>query len=191
MTKLETVKLKLQATGLKIGLKIGLKHELPNKEARRNMATHEPDELLTIGEMSRRTGVAVSALRYYESLGMIASVRTSGNQRRFPRHMLRRVSLITMGKRLGISLEDVQEAFASVPLESTPTHEDWQRASRAWKRQLEERRRSIERLERELTGCIGCGCLSMKACALLNPDDTLAHAGPGPQRLEGGETEEA
>ena len=77
MTKLETVKLKLQATGLKIGLKIGLKHELPNKEARRNMATHEPDELLTIGEMSRRTGVAVSALRYYESLGMIASVRTS------------------------------------------------------------------------------------------------------------------
>lgn len=154
------------------------------------MATHEPDELLTIGEMSRRTGVAVSALRYYESLGMIASVRTSGNQRRFPRHMLRRVSLITMGKRLGISLEDVQEAFASVPLESTPTHEDWQRASRAWKRQLEERRRRIERLERELTGCIGCGGLSMKACALLNPDDALAYAGPGPQRLEGADADE-
>lgn len=103
--------------------------------------------------------------------------------------MLRRISLISIGKRLGIALEDIQEAFASVPLESTPSHDDWQRASRAWKRQLEERRRRIEGLERELTGCIGCGCLSMKACALLNPDDALADAGPGPQRLEGTDEE--
>lgn len=153
------------------------------------MASHEPDELLTIGEMSRRTGVAVSALRYYESLGMITSIRTNGNQRRFARHMLRRVSLISIGKRLGIALEDIQDAFASVPLENTPSHEEWQRASRAWKHQLEERRRSIERLERELTGCIGCGCLSMKACALLNPDDALADVGPGPQRLESADEE--
>jgi len=145
---------------------------------------HDPEELLTIGEMSRRTGVAVSALRYYEELGLIASLRTVGNQRRFPRHMLRRVSLISVAKNLGIPLDDVHEAFESVPLDRTPSHEDWQRASRAWKRQLEERRRRLERLEHELTGCIGCGCLSMKACALLNPDDALAATGTGPRRLE-------
>ena len=145
---------------------------------------HQPDDLLTIGEMSQRTGVAPSALRYYEELGLIASIRTSGNQRRYPRHMLRLVSLISVAKRLGISLTDVQEAFDCVPLDCTPSHADWQRASRRWKRQLEERRRSIEQLERELTGCIGCGCLSMKACALLNPDDTLGSTGTGPRRLE-------
>lgn len=146
--------------------------------------SHDPEELLTIGEMSRRTGVAVSALRYYEELGLIASLRTVGNQRRFPRHMLRRVSLISVAKNLGIPLEDVHEAFESVPLDRTPSHEDWQRASRAWKRQLEERRQRLERLEHELTGCIGCGCLSMKACALLNPEDALASTGTGPRRLE-------
>ena len=145
---------------------------------------HAPDEQLTIGEMSRRTGVAVSALHFYETLNLIASTRTSGNQRRYPRHMLRRVSLITVSKRLGIPLADVQEAFADVPLIETPSHEDWQRASRRWKRDLERRREGIERLERELTGCIGCGCLSMKACGLLNPDDALGSQGSGPQRLQ-------
>lgn len=134
--------------------------------------------------MSRRTGVAVSALRYYEDLGLIASVRTPGNQRRYPRHMLRRISLISVAKRLRIPLTDVGEAFESVPLDRTPSHEDWQRASRRWKRELEERRRSLERLEHELTGCIGCGCLSMKACALLNPGDALGATGAGARRLE-------
>jgi MerR family transcriptional regulator, redox-sensitive transcriptional activator SoxR len=145
---------------------------------------HEPEELLTIGEMSRRTGVAQSALRYYEELELIASVRTSGNQRRFARHMLRRVSLITVAKRLALPLSDVHEAFGDVPMDRTPTHADWQRASRRWKQKLEERRRGIERLEHELTGCIGCGCLSLKACALLNPDDALAATGTGPRRLQ-------
>lgn len=145
---------------------------------------HEPDDLLSIGEMSRRTGVAVSALRYYEELGLIVSIRTNGNQRRFARHMLRRVSLISVAKNLGIPLENVHEAFESVPLDRTPSHADWQRASRSWKRKLEERRLRLERLEHELTGCIGCGCLSMKACALLNPDDALAATGAGPRRLE-------
>lgn len=153
------------------------------------VARPDPEELLTIGEMSRRTGVAVSALRYYEDLGLIASVRTSGNQRRFARHMLRRVSLVTVAKRLGIPLTDVGEAFQSVPMDRTPSHKEWQRASRQWKRQLEERRRSLERLERELTGCIGCGCLSLKACTLLNPDDALAETGAGPRRLERSEQE--
>lgn len=144
----------------------------------------DPDDLLRIGEVSRRTGVPVSALRFYEGLGLIASVRTEGNQRRYPRHMLRRISLISVAKRLDIPLTDVGHAFESVPLDCTPSHEDWQRASRRWKRQLEERRRGIERLEHELTGCIGCGCLSMRACALLNPNDALASTGPGPRRLE-------
>ena len=148
-------------------------------------AAHEPEDLLTIGEMSRRTGVAPSALRYYEDFGLLASVRTAGNQRRYPRHMLRRVSLVAVAKRLGIPLSDVKEAFADVPMESTPSHADWQRASRRWKKRLEERRRAIERLENELTGCIGCGCLSLKACSLLNPDDALARTGPGPRRLDG------
>ncbi|MGY5766136.1 redox-sensitive transcriptional activator SoxR [Brachybacterium sp. DNPG3] len=146
---------------------------------------HEPEDLLTIGEMSRRTGVAVSALRYYEDLGLIASERTPGNQRRYARHMLRRVSLVSVAKRLGIPLADVQAAFAEVPMERTPSHAEWQRASRSWKRQIEERRRGLERLEHELTGCIGCGCLSLKACALLNPDDALAATGAGPRRLDG------
>jgi MerR family redox-sensitive transcriptional activator SoxR len=146
-------------------------------------APHRPDELLSVGEMSHRTGVAVSALHYYERLGLIASLRTSGNQRRYPRHMLRRVALISVAKRLGIPLENVKEAFESVPLSSTPTHEDWQRASRRWKKVLEQRRQGIERLERELTGCIGCGCLSMKACSLLNPDDQLGDSGSGARRI--------
>ncbi|ATG56342.1 redox-sensitive transcriptional activator SoxR [Brachybacterium ginsengisoli] len=146
-------------------------------------APHEPDELLTIGGMSARTGVAASALRYYEELGLIGSVRTGGNQRRYARHMLRRVSLVSVAKRLGIPLTDVKDAFGDVPMDRTPTHAEWQKASRRWKAKLEERRRAIERLEYELTGCIGCGCLSLKACALLNPDDALAEAGPGPRRL--------
>ncbi|WP_433675716.1 redox-sensitive transcriptional activator SoxR [Microbacterium gorillae] len=146
-------------------------------------AAHRPDELLSVGEMSHRTGVAVSALHYYERLGLIASLRTSGNQRRYPRHMLRRVALISVAKRLGIPLENVKEAFESVPLSSTPTHEDWQRASRRWKKVLEQRRQGIERLEQELTGCIGCGCLSMKACSLLNPDDQLGDTGSGARRI--------
>lgn len=138
---------------------------------------------LTIGEMSRRTGVAVSALRYYEDLGLISAARNAGNQRRYARHMLRRVSLVSMAKQLGIPLKSVGEAFESVPLDRAPSHQEWQRASRRWKKELEERRRGIERLEKELTGCIGCGCLSLKACALLNPGDALGAAGTGPRRL--------
>ncbi|MCF2530358.1 redox-sensitive transcriptional activator SoxR [Yinghuangia soli] len=142
-----------------------------------------PDDWLTIGEVSARTGAAVSALRFYEELGLIASERDDRNQRRFPRHMLRRIALISVAKRIGIPLQDLKDAFADVPLDRPPSHQEWQRASRGWKRRLEERRQTIERLEAELTGCIGCGCLSMKACALLNPGDTLARDGVGPLRL--------
>jgi MerR family redox-sensitive transcriptional activator SoxR len=142
-----------------------------------------PDEWLGIGEVSTRTGTAVSALRFYEELGLIASERDDRNQRRYPRHMLRRIALISVAKRIGIPLQDLREAFADVPLDRPPSHQEWQRASRGWKRRLEERRLTIERLEAELTGCIGCGCLSMKACALLNPGDALAEDGVGARRL--------
>lgn len=143
----------------------------------------EPEDLLPVGEVSARTGVAVSALHYYESLGLIASSRTSGNQRRYPRHMIRRIALVVVAKRLGIPLEDVATVFTTLPLDRMPTRHEWQRVSNTWKRALERRRASIESLERELTGCIGCGCLSMKACRLLNPNDELADEGPGAHRI--------
>jgi MerR family redox-sensitive transcriptional activator SoxR len=143
-----------------------------------------PEDHLAIGEIVRRTGVPASALHFYERRGLIRAERSSSGERRYQRHMLRRVSLIIVAKRLGIPLADVAEVFAALPDDHAPTHEDWQRVSRAWKRRLEERRRAIERLEQELTGCIGCGCLSMKACLLLNPDDALGERGPGPVRLQ-------
>lgn len=142
-----------------------------------------PDDHLTIAEVSRRTGVSASALHFYERKGLIFAARDGGNRRLFPRHMLRRISLIIVAKRLGVPLADVAEVFARLPADQAPTHDDWQRVSRTWKRQLERRRHVLENLEHELTGCIGCGCLSMKACLLLNPDDTLRDEGPGPVRL--------
>ncbi|MEU2613635.1 redox-sensitive transcriptional activator SoxR [Micromonospora sp. NPDC007271] len=143
-----------------------------------------PDDHLTIGEVARRTGVPASALHFYERKGLIFSLRNGGNQRVYPRHMLRRISLIIVAKRLGIPLSDVAGVFVTLPADEAPTHAAWQRVSRSWKRQLEERRREIESLEQELTGCIGCGCLSMKGCLLLNPDDALGQQGPGPVRLQ-------
>lgn len=143
----------------------------------------EPDDLLAVGEVARRTGVAVSALHYYEQLGLIASTRTAGNQRRYPRHMLRRISLIVVAKRLGIPLADVQEVFTSLPLDHPPSQRDWRRVAKLWNDELELRRTQIDHLQRELTGCIGCGCLSLKACRLLNPEDALGSDGPGPRRI--------
>ncbi|MEU5868599.1 MULTISPECIES: redox-sensitive transcriptional activator SoxR [unclassified Nonomuraea] len=143
-----------------------------------------PEDHLTIGEVIRRTGVPASALHFYERKGLIISERGAGGQRVFSRHMLRRISLIIVAKRLHIPLSDVAEVFTTLPADRAPTHKDWQRVSRIWKKQLEERRRAIENLEQELIGCIGCGCLSMKACLLLNPDDALEGQGPGPVRLQ-------
>ncbi|MEX3100896.1 MULTISPECIES: redox-sensitive transcriptional activator SoxR [unclassified Streptomyces] len=145
---------------------------------------HGPEDHLPIGDVIRRTGVPASALHFYERKGLILSERGAANQRLYPRHMLRRISLIIVARRLGIPLRDVAEVFATLPADRAPAHEDWRRVSLAWKRQLEERRRAIEALEHELTGCIGCGCLSMKACLLLNPDDALGRQGPGPVRLQ-------
>ncbi|UYQ76193.1 redox-sensitive transcriptional activator SoxR [Glutamicibacter sp. JL.03c] len=148
------------------------------------------EELLSIGQVSERTGVARSALHYYEELGLIASLRTSGNQRRYPRHLLRRISLITVGRQLGIALSDIKEALAPVPMDRLPSEEDWLRATAHWKLVLEARRRAIEELEDRLMGCIGCGCLSMQACNLLNPDDRLSRQGAGARRLDSDESSE-
>lgn len=140
-------------------------------------------DLLTVGEVSQRTGVSVSALHFYESQGLIFAQRTSGNQRRYQRHMLRRISLVQVAKRLGIPLAEVAEVFAGLPRDRVPRKKDWDAISRHWRRRLEARRQEIERLEEELTGCIGCGCLSMNRCRLLNPADALAREGPGARRL--------
>jgi MerR family redox-sensitive transcriptional activator SoxR len=144
---------------------------------------------LTIGEVAERTGAAVSALRYYESLGLIHSSRTSGNQRRFPRHVLRRVSIIQIAGRFGIPLSEVSEIFAALPTNRSPTRADWRKIATRWHDKLESRRRAIERMQQELTGCIGCGCLSLKSCKTLNLGDELASEGPGPRRLMDPESE--
>ena len=140
-------------------------------------------DLVTIGEMASRTGVAQSALRYYERLGLIHSTRTSGNQRRYPRSMIRRVSFIRIAQRVGLSLEEIREALATLPENRTPTVADWARLSRSWRKRLDRQITLLQRLRDNLDGCIGCGCLSLKKCNLYNPNDVLAELGPGPQNL--------
>lgn len=139
---------------------------------------------LTIGQVAERTGVATSALRYWEALGLIASVRTTGNQRRYERPTIRRVSFIRAAQRVGLSLDEIKESLATLPDSRTPTAHDWSRLSTAWRARLDEQIRRIELLRDRLDECIGCGCLSLETCALNNPGDELAAAGPGPHRLD-------
>ena len=138
---------------------------------------------LTIGELSERSGVATSALRFYEERGLIGSRRTTGNQRRYAKATLRRVAFIRTAQRVGLTLEEVSEALATLPQERTPTKADWARLSRSWRPRLDEQIRRIELLRDRLDGCIGCGCLSLRTCALVNPGDVLAEQGPGAVRL--------
>jgi MerR family transcriptional regulator, redox-sensitive transcriptional activator SoxR len=138
---------------------------------------------LTIGEVVRRSGVAHSALRFYEQRGLIRSERTAGNQRRYPREVLRRLAFIRAGQRVGLSLEDISAALAELPDGRTPTTRDWQRLSRSWRAELDARIDGLIRLRDRLTGCIGCGCLSLRTCSLYNPDDELAVQGPGAPKL--------
>jgi MerR family redox-sensitive transcriptional activator SoxR len=138
---------------------------------------------LTIGELATRSGVAPSALRYYERLGLIRAKRTSGNQRRYERAELRRVAFIRIAQQVGVSLEEIRTALAELPDSRTPTRADWERLSRRWQTRLEEQIVLLERLRDNLSGCIGCGCLSLRRCRLYNPDDQLAASGPGPRRL--------
>ena len=138
---------------------------------------------LTIGEFSRRSGVSQSALRFYERLGLIRSTRTGGNQRRYQRTELRRVAFIRVSSQVGIPLEEIKAALAALPAERTPTKADWERLSRAWQRRLDEQIALLQRLRDTLTGCIGCGCLSLRSCGLANWGDRLAAEGSGPVRL--------
>ncbi|CAM5504595.1 redox-sensitive transcriptional activator SoxR [Streptomyces hirsutus] len=126
---------------------------------------------LTVGQLAARSGAAVSALHFYESKGLISSRRTSGNQRRYTRDTLRRVAFIRAAQRVGIPLATIRGALAELPQERTPTRDDWAHLSEAWRAELDERIRQLNRLRDHLTDCIGCGCLSLDTCVLSNPDD--------------------
>jgi MerR family redox-sensitive transcriptional activator SoxR len=143
------------------------------------------NELLAIGEVADRTGVAVSALRFYEAQGFITSTRTTGGQRRFHREVLRRIAFIRVAQRVGLSLEEIRDALATLPAARTPNKNDWARLSRAWRPRIDEQIAVLERLRDELTECIGCGCLSLQTCRLYNPDDGAAALGTGPRYLLG------
>lgn len=150
----------------------------------------ETTSFLTIGELAERSGVATSALRFYEERGLIASQRTSGNQRRYNRAMLRRVALIRAAQRVGVPLRDVAEALASLPYDRTPRRNDWEKLSRHWRSRLDEQIDALVELRDDLTGCIGCGCLSLRRCSLFNPDDAAAKLGSGPRYLLGDSSED-
>ena len=138
---------------------------------------------LTIGELAERSGVAPSALRFYEEKGLVAAGRTDGNQRRYDRSMLRRIALIQAGRAAGIPLAQLGEALATLPPNRTPTRRDWERLSRRWREDLEQRIATLEALRTRLSTCIGCGCLSIDRCSLLNPDDEAGAGGPGAHYL--------
>jgi MerR family transcriptional regulator, redox-sensitive transcriptional activator SoxR len=138
---------------------------------------------LTIGELARRSGLATSALRYYERIGLIRAVRTSGNQRRYPREELRRVAFVRVAAQIGVPLEEIRATLATLPAARTPTRADWARLSARWRARLDERIVLLQRLRDDLSGCIGCGCLSLRSCALYNRDDHLAARGPGAHHL--------
>ncbi len=148
-------------------------------------------ELLTIGELGARSGLAPSALRFYESQGLLPAERNAGRQRRYPRCALRRLAFIRSAQRVGLSLDEVREALAGLPDTRTPTVADWRRLSAGWQRRLDERIAELELLRDSLTSCIGCGCLSLRRCALYNPADRAAALGSGARYLLGDAPEQA
>ena len=139
---------------------------------------------LTVGQVAVRSGVAVSALHFYETRGLIRSHRTAGNQRRYAKDVLRRVAIIKVGQEVGISLADIGDALATLPDGRTPNVKDWEKLSRGWAADLDRRIARLQKLRHGLTDCIGCGCLSIDKCKLRNPGDVLAGEGPGARRLE-------
>ena len=138
---------------------------------------------LTIGELAARSGIAASALRFYEAQRLFTARRTSGNQRRYERAILRRVALIQAGRAAGIPLERIRAALETLPFRRTPTRRDWERLSRGWRDDLDHQIATLQALRDRLTTCIGCGCLSIDVCTLLNPDDEAGGRGPGPHYL--------
>jgi MerR family redox-sensitive transcriptional activator SoxR len=144
----------------------------------------EIEKALSVGELAKRSGVTVSALHFYEAKGLIRSLRTQGNQRRYPREVLRRVSIIKVAQRVGVPLASIHEALNTLPEDRAPTAAEWRRLSSKWKGELDERIAKLTRLRDQLDQCIGCGCLSMRNCWLRNPWDRLAKDGSGPRLLE-------
>jgi MerR family redox-sensitive transcriptional activator SoxR len=143
------------------------------------------DEYLTIGQVASRTGVATSALRFYEDRKMIVSERTDGNQRRYPRSVLRTVSVIKAAQEVGLSLQDISDALSNLPHGRTPTKKDWAGLATGWRSDLDARIAELEALRDDLADCIGCGCLSLTSCALFNPQDRVAEAGTGARYIVG------
>lgn len=146
---------------------------------------------LAIGEVSERTGIAPSALRFYEAEGLVSSVRSDGGHRRYHRDVLRRLAFIRVAQNVGLTLDDVKTALSTLPDERTPNKEDWARLSCSWGPIIDERIALLVNLREKLTSCIGCGCLSLKACSLYNPADLASELGPGPRWLLGDEPPEA
>ena len=143
-------------------------------------------DLLPVGEIARRSGFAESAVRYYERLGLLAATRTAGGQRRFERSTLRRLAFIRAARNVGLSLDEVAEALASLPAGRTPTRADWSRLSRGWRRRLDDQIAALTALRDGLDSCIGCGCLSLQRCAISNPSDEARDYGPGAAYLPAG-----
>ncbi|MEM1206328.1 MAG: redox-sensitive transcriptional activator SoxR [Acidobacteriota bacterium] len=137
--------------------------------------------LVTIGEIARRSGVAASALRFYEEKGLITSERASSGHRRFPRAVLRRIAFIVYAQRVGLTLEEIGVALDELPPHRVPEREDWSRLVGRWTERIDARIAELERLKDSLTGCIGCGCLSLGSCSLTNPEDRAGRRGPGPR----------
>ncbi|AMB59907.1 redox-sensitive transcriptional activator SoxR [Microterricola viridarii] len=151
----------------------------------KEFVTQDPKavDVLPIGQIARRAGVPVSTVRYYESLGLLPAVRSAGNTRLFPRHVLRRIAFIQVSVRYGVTLSEVAEILASLPEDHPPTRADWKRISATWSEHLARQQAILARMQEELTGCIGCGCLSQTRCAVVNSRDALGADGPGPRRI--------
>ncbi|MHB8438752.1 MAG: redox-sensitive transcriptional activator SoxR [Acidimicrobiales bacterium] len=143
------------------------------------------EALLTIGEVAERTGLATSAIRFYERRGLVHATRTSSGQRRFRRDVLRRIAFVRVAQRVGLTLEEIAEALGELAADRAPTRAQWARMSRHWRGRLDERIALLEGLRDGLTSCIGCGCLSLRTCRLYNPDDLASSLGPGPRYLLG------
>ena len=138
-------------------------------------------DLLTIGDVAKRSGVAASALRYYDERGLIESERAGSGHRRYPRRVLRRIAFIVFAQRIGLTLDEIGEELAKLPPDRAPSRRDWARLSSTWTGRIDDRIAELERLRAGLTECIGCGCLSLDRCRLANPDDRAARNGPGPR----------
>jgi MerR family redox-sensitive transcriptional activator SoxR len=144
-------------------------------------------ELLTIGEVAKRSGVAASALRFYEERGLISSERAGSGHRRYPRPVLRRIAFVVFAQRVGLSLEEIAAELDKLPVQGAPRRRDWSRLSKGWSARIDARIEELERLKAGLTECIGCGCLSLDRCKLANPGDRAARSGSGPRYWVGDE----